>query len=44
MRNFLFALGAVALILIGGAIWDHLSKAQHRANCERDGAGGGHGR
>jgi hypothetical protein len=28
MRNFLFSVGAVALILIGGAIFDHVSQAR----------------
>lgn len=37
VRNFLFAVGAVALVLIGGAIWDRLSRARHQVECERAG-------
>lgn len=37
MRNLLFAAGAVALILIGGAVLDHVYRAQHQAECERAG-------
>lgn len=34
MRNFLAAVGTVALILIAGAVLDHISRAQHQAECE----------
>ena len=38
MRNFLIVVGVVTLILIGGAVGDHLSRVRHQAECERVGA------
>ncbi len=37
MTNFLIVLAVVALILIGGAVRDHLSRARHQTECERAG-------
>ncbi|MBR2819803.1 MAG: hypothetical protein IKE60_34355 [Reyranella sp.] len=37
MTNFLIVVGVVALILIGGAVRDHLSRVRHQAECERAG-------
>lgn len=37
MTNFLIAATVVALILIGGAIHDHLSRVRHQSACERAG-------
>lgn len=37
MTNFLIAAAVVTLILIGGAVGDHVSRVGHQAACERAG-------
>ena len=37
MTNIVIATAVVALILIGGAIYDHLSVAERHAACQRAG-------
>lgn len=37
MTNFLIAVAAVTFILIGGAVFDHVSRSRHQASCERAG-------
>jgi hypothetical protein len=37
MINFLIAAFVVALLLIGGAVYDHVARSERQASCERAG-------